>query len=274
VRAGDAGRVHVVGTIRARSSWGIGTAEAQEKVRRLEANPPLVQNGNVIRIGRVDAPELGKNVSISYELVVPAETKLGSETGSRSQTVVGIRGPVRAKTGSGSLAITNIGSEVRAETGSGSIELAKVKGRLVASTGSGSIRAVGIAGATQASAGSGSVRLELASAGDVEIETGSGGVEVSGVRGALRVVTGSGSITALGEPAGSWKVSTGSGGISVKLPSDAGFELEANTSSGRIYSEHPITLRGSIGKRELRGTVRGGGVLVALLTGSGNIRIE
>lgn len=274
VRAGDTGRVHVVGTIKVHSNWGISRGDAEEKVRRLSANPPIVQTGNIIRIGKIEDHELRQNVSISYEITVPRETRLSSTSGSGSQTINGLRGPVEAETGSGSVRVSNIGGEVNAETGSGSIDASDIGGQLIAGTGSGSIRAMGIAGAARATTGSGSVRLELTSPGDVEVETGSGSVEVNGLRGALNVETGSGSITVDGTPSGDWKMSTGSGGISITLPAEAAFELNARTSSGRIYTDHPILVQGSIGTRELRGKVRGGGALVALSTGSGNIRIQ
>jgi len=70
VRPGESGRVYVKAQIRARGG------DAEEKVRRLEASPPIEQNGNVIRIGRIEDRELRRNVSISYELVVPATTRL------------------------------------------------------------------------------------------------------------------------------------------------------------------------------------------------------
>jgi len=273
VRAGDTGRVRVVGTIKVHSNWGISRGDAEEKVRRLTANPPIEQSGNTIRIGKIEERELRENVSISYEITVPRETQLVSTSGSGGQTIVGLRGPVKAETGSGGINVSSIGGEVNAETGSGSIEAADISGQLVADTGSGSIRATGIAGAARASTGSGSVRLELTSPGDVEVETGSGSVEVSGLRGALKVDTGSGSITVDGAPGSDWNLSTGSGGISITLPAEAAFELNARTSSGRIYSDHPILVQGTIGGRELRGKVRGGGVVVAVSTGSGNIRI-
>ncbi|MFQ5926253.1 MAG: DUF4097 domain-containing protein [Terriglobia bacterium] len=274
VRTGDASSVQVRGTIKARRGWFGGGRSAEEKVRSLEANPPIEQDGNVIRIGRIEERALRRNVSISYDLVVPVETRLRAHTGSGSQTIEDIRGPVQAETGSGSLTISHIGDEVRADTGSGDIELDSVNGSVRAHTGSGSIRGTGIAGALWADTGSGSVRVELTAAGDIEVETGSGSVEVRGVRGALRVSTGSGRIRVEGEPTGDWKLGAGSGSITVRLPSEAAFDFYARTGSGRIYTEHPITVRGSIGRRELRGQVRGGGFRLEMRTGSGNIRIE
>ena len=258
VRAGASSTVHINGTIKAGKSWHLDEAEAERKVRYLESNPPIEQHGNFIRIGRIEDHELARNISISYDLVVPVETRLRSQTGSGSQSVEGIQGPVKAGTGSGSVRVENIGDEVRAETGSGDVQVDSVKG------------------ATHASTGSGSIKLEQTGPGDGKVETGSGSVELQNVRGALRVRTGSGDITAQGQPSGEWSLHTGSGRILVRLPSGAAFDLNAHTSSGHISTsaDHPVTVQGTIGRGELRGKVRGGGPLLELETGSGNVQIE
>lgn len=274
VRAGEAGRVRVRGIIRARTGSGVTRREAEEKVRRLEAEPPIEQEGNVIRIGNAEERDLRQNVSISYELLVPEETRVRARTGSGSQSIEGIRGPVEVETGSGSIKISEVGGEVRAQTGSGRIELDSVNGAVTARTGSGSIRATGIAGGFVASTGSGNVELVQTASGEVRVKTGSGSVEVRGVSGPLRVVTGSGRIGAQGEPIGDWRLRTGVGSVRVTLPSEAAFDLRAHTGSGQVYSEYPLTLRGSLGRRTVEGKVRGGGFLVELETGSGNIHIE
>lgn len=272
VRAGQSGKVRVHGTIRAHSHWGGPNPE--EKVRRLEANPPIEQEGGVIRIGSIEDPELRRNVSISYDLIVPAETHLHSQTGSGDQSVEGIRGPVKASTGSGGLRLVKIGSEVRAETGSGDIQLDSIQGSVTANTGSGSIRAHGVAGEFSGETGSGDVRLEQSAPGRVKVSTGSGSVELEGVRGPLRAGTGSGEITVQGELTGDWRLETGSGGITVRLPSDAAFDLHAHTSSGNISTRRPLTVEGTISRSDLRGKVGAGGYLLEVKTGSGNIRIE
>ncbi len=274
VRAGEAGSVRVHGRIRASRGWNMGFEDAERKVRQIEANPPIEQEGNSVRIGRIDDSELRRNISISYEIVTPADTRLNSKTGSGSETVEGIRGPLKASTGSGGIKISNIGDEVRAETGSGHIELDSVKGEVRASTGSGTIRAHGVAGGFVARTGSGDVTLEQTAPGSVKVETGSGSSELSGVKGSLVVRTGSGGIRASGEQTEEWSLHTGSGGVTVRLPANAAFDVDAHTHSGRISTDHPITVQGTIGRGELRGKVRGGGFRLIVLTGSGDIRIE
>jgi putative adhesin len=269
VHSGASDRVEVRGRIRA-SDW---SGNGQEKVRRLEAAPPIQQSGNSIHIGHIEDPELRRNVSISYELTVPAETELKAHSGSGNQTVDGIRGPLEINAGSGGVRISNIGDTVRADTGSGNIDIDRVKGNVRAHAGSGSIRATEVAGGFQANTGSGRITLNQISPGAVRAETGSGGMELRGVRGSLEARAGSGDIRAEGDPTGGWIVHTGSGGVHLRLPNDASFDLNARTSSGSISLEHPVTVQGTLGRKEIRGKVRGGGVLIEVQTGSGNIEI-
>lgn len=271
IRAGGGTAVVVAGTIKAQDSL---ESRAEDRVRQLESNPPIEQTGNIIHIGRLSARELRQNISISYELVVPADTRVHASTGSGSQTIEGIRGSVNASSGSGSLKILNIGDEVRAEAGSGSIGLDSIKGSVHARAGSGSIHASGIGGGFTANTGSGSVTVSLSAAGDVNVQTGSGSVEINGIRGLLGARTGSGRIRVEGAPTGNWKLHTGSGGIDVKLPADAAFDLYAHTGSGRVTTSHPIAVQGTLRPSEIQGKVRGGGYLLDVHTGSGNIQIN
>jgi hypothetical protein len=274
MRTGSSDSVQIHATIRGNDGWHLSDKDLDERVHAIEAHPPIEQDGNTIRIGRFDDHEMTRNISISYELVVPAATKSRTATGSGSQSLDGVGGPVEATSGSGSLQISNVGAEVTAHTGSGSIELRSIKGSARTSTGSGSVRALGIAGGLKASTGSGSVKLEQTAAGDVEVETGSGSIEMSGVKGSASATTGSGSITAEGEPSGRWRLHTASGSVRVHVPDQAGYEIDAHTNSGRIESNLPITVQGTISPRELHGKVRGGGAVLDLSTSSGNVYIQ
>jgi DUF4097 and DUF4098 domain-containing protein YvlB len=274
VRRGDSGSVRVHGLIRISNGWQGSGEGAESKIRALQANPPIEQNGNTIRIGRIEDPQLRRGVSISYDLEVPSETRLTSTAGSGSLTVRGIRGPLKARTGSGSLKVSEITDETRLETGSGDIELENIQGGLSAQTGTGSIRAVSLGSSVMATTGSGSIRLQQSGPGAVKLETGSGSVEASGVKSGLRAHTGSGNIQVEGTPGGDWNLETGSGNLILRLPPNTGFMLNAHTGSGQINTDHPITVQGSVGRNNLHGKVGNGGAMLNLETGSGNIRIE
>jgi hypothetical protein len=256
VRAGQTGRVEIHGRISA-SDWSFrgGTLSPEERVKRLQANPPIEQTGNRIRIGRIQDDEL-RNVSISYTLVVPAQTALVSSTGSGSQDISGLTDRTQVETGSGSIRVRDASSDVSAKTGSGSID------------------ADGIGGAFQASTGSGRITVVKTGKGDVDVSTGSGSIDVRGVHGGLRASTSSGSLRVQGEQSSDWRLSSSSGSIEVELAGKPAFDLDAHSNSGSINTAFPVTVSGTVSRRDLRGPVNGGGPLLHLRTSSGGIRIR
>ncbi len=270
VRTGSSNEIRVTGHIRSNDWMDSGA----ERVRKLESNPPIQQSGNDIRIGHIDDPDLRHNISISYDVVVPAGTELRSNTGSGNQEISGISGSLEANTGSGSLKISSIGSSVRAHSGSGDIAIDGAGGSVLVRTGSGSIHATGVAGGFDGETGSGHLTLEQTAPGSVRAETGSGGLDLHNLHGSLQAQAGSGSIHADGEATGGWMVHTGSGSVELRLPQSASFDLDAHTGSGSINLSHPVTVEGSIGKKDVHGKVGGGGVPVNVQTGSGSIEIQ
>ena len=273
VRTGDSSTVRITGTIRASNGW-FDSSDAGSKIRYLESNPPIEQHGNLIKIGHLENHEMEHNVSISYEIVAPTETRLRSSTGSGEQSINGLRGPVEASSGSGHLRLTSIGDAVRVSTGSGHITVDGVKGEVHASTGSGEIEATGVAGGLHASTGSGSITLRQTAPGDVEVNTGSGTLHLEGVHGHVRAQTASGNIEVEGEGRESWRLSTASGNVTVRLPSQQGFTLRAHTVSGTVHSQREMTVQGSLSKHEVEGKVGDGGFLLDVSTVSGSIRVE
>jgi DUF4097 and DUF4098 domain-containing protein YvlB len=271
VRAGGSGQVEIHGKIHA--GWHM-SGDVEQRVHDLEANPPIEQNGNTIRVGHIEDHDRTRNISISYEVIVPAETKLHSSSGSGNVHVDGVAGPAEATSGSGNVSLNNIGGEVHARSGSGDIDLNAVHGNARVSTGSGTVHAMGIAGSFTGSSGSGDVRLEQTAPGDVDVSSGSGTLEIKGAKGAVKAQTGSGNIVAQGDPTGEWKLRTGSGSVEVQFPDQAAYDLFAHTGSGSIQTTHEMTVQGTITPHELHGKVHGGGALVELSTSSGSIQIR
>jgi DUF4097 and DUF4098 domain-containing protein YvlB len=252
IRGGSSNTVQVNGRIRV-SRW---SDNAEEKVRRLQSNPPIEQNGNRILVGRIEDPDLKRNVSISYIIEVPQDTRLTASTGSGNEKIQSIRGPVQARSGSGDLMVSNISGGMDAQTGSGNMRLSNLQSGVRVRTGSGDIEADAIAGAFEGEAGSGNVRLVDTAAGDVRVGSGSGELTVRGVKGALDLRTGSGNVEVEGTPAGNWRLSAGSGDIRLSLPQDASFDLDASSHSGEVTVNRPITVQGTIGRHSVRGEDR------------------
>jgi len=199
VHTGASDTVVIRGRIRASDAWFANESPA-ERVRRVESNPPVEHDGNAIRVGRVSSPERYNNVSISYDITVPAPTRLHATAGSGAIHAEGIKGPARVTTGSGSIELSGIGGAMEAHAGSGRILVR------------------GLGGGIVARAGSGSVTLDLTQA--------------------------------------------------------TAFDLSATTGSGGIQVDHPMTMQGQSNRHRITASVRGGGPLVDVSTGSGPVRIN
>jgi beta-lactamase regulating signal transducer with metallopeptidase domain/DUF4097 and DUF4098 domain-containing protein YvlB len=227
---GSDSQIHIHGRIHVSHEGDEGQA------RSIAANPPIEQNGNVIRVGKHEG-EHWHGISIDYEIEAPTETVL------------------EATSGSGDVVDEGVGKNAKLQTGSGDI------------------RASGLQGAFQVMTGSGNITAEQIGQGDVKAETGSGNIEIKDVHGSFRGQTGSGDIKATGTPSAPWSLQTGSGNIEMSL-GNAPFTLDASTGSGSVNSDHEMLVKGSLNQHHITGNVNGGGPLVRVQTGSGDVRIH
>jgi len=254
VRAGSSGTVQIHGKIFVGNNWLTGHRDAD--VHAIEQNPPIKQEGNNIHIDYVDY----HNISIDYEITVPTDTTVRTHSGSGDQTIEGTHG------------------NVDVQTGSGDVKLASLQGEIRLQTGSGDVRAREVSGSVKGGTGSGDVEIEEMGPGDIDMHTGSGNITARGIQGSFRGEAGSGDITAEGTQTGSWDIRTGSGNVHVRIPSNAGFDADISTSSGSIDVGAPIemTVQGRVGEshKQIHGKARGGGPLLRVRTGSGDIHIE
>jgi DUF4097 and DUF4098 domain-containing protein YvlB len=254
VRAGSSGTVQIHGKIFVGNNWLGGHRDAD--VHAIEQNPPIRQAGNNIHIEYVDV----RNISIDYEITVPADTTVRTHSGSGDQTIEGTHG------------------NVDVQTGSGDVKLASLQGEIRLQTGSGDVRAREVSGSVKGGTGSGDVEIEEMGPGDIDMHTGSGNITARGIQGSFHGEAGSGDITAEGTQTGSWDIRTGSGNVHVRIPSNAGFDADISTSSGSIDVGAPIemTVQGRVGesRKQIHGKARGGGPSLRVHTGSGDIHIE
>src|SRR6476646_4891423 len=222
VHQGGAGTVSVTAKFHGNNgtSWLFCSCNIEERIHKIEQNPPIVQTGNIIHIGRFEDRDLARNISIDYDVTVPPQTRLTSHTGSGDQSISGLQLPMTAKTGSGNVTVERIAGETRVSSGSGDLKINSIKGVLYADAGSGNIQAEG-------------------------------------------------------EPTSDWRLGAGSGNITLRVPSQASFNLDARTSSGTLkFNNHQVTTQGTLAKNHIQGKVNNGGVLLDIHTGSGDIELQ
>src|ERR1022692_1928365 len=236
VRAGSSGSVFIREKIYVGNHWLSSNRDAD--VHEIEQHPPIRQEGNSIHIDYVNM----RNISVDYEISVPADTTVRTRSGSGDQIIEGTRGNVDTQTGSGNIRARQISGPVKGGTGSGDIE------------------------------------IDEAASGDIDLHTGSGNINARGVQGGFQGETGSGDVTAEGTQSGAWDVRTGSGNVHVRLPANAAFDADISTSSGTIDVGSPIemTVQGRVNDahKQIHGKVHGGGPLLKVRTGSGDIHIQ
>jgi hypothetical protein len=212
IRQGTGGRVEIHGRIQASNNWFRSSQDQQDAVRRIESNPPIEQSGQSIRIGRNQDRDYDQHVSISYEIVTPAQSN------------------VRAHSGSGTMSVDGISGRVTAGTGSGEITLRNIQGDLQANTGSGSIHATGVRGGLRMTTGSGGIQVEGEQTAQWELQTGSGGIDVHLPKSASFDLA----------------AHTGSGGVSVAFPMTVTGRIDTNQHQvqGKVGGgQYPLTAR-------------------------------
>jgi DUF4097 and DUF4098 domain-containing protein YvlB len=274
VRSGPDGSVRIIGSIRAADRWRTNEQDSRSAVRAVEATPPIVQEGNRIDLGLISDADVDRRVSISYEVIVPHATRLTSRTGSGSQKVAALAGPVSVSTGSGSVEVGAIAGGVDVSTGSGSVNVESGQERVFINAGSGTVYAGAVDGDLHIRTGSGGIHVEQVSDGTADLRSGSGSLEVRRLDGGLIANTGSGSITVSGTPRRDWTVASSSGQLTLRIPTGASFRIQANSSSGRIETDHDMKTT-KVSRRELTGTAgEGGGPLVTVRTSSSRIAIR
>ncbi len=222
--------------IKIHSKIHVSREGSEEQARQIAANPPIEQSGNVIRVGQ-EHEQHWRGISIDYQIEAPAGTLLA------------------ATSGSGDIVDEGVGQNAKLETGSGDI------------------RATGLQGAFEVKTGSGNVAAEQTGEGDVKAETGSGDIEIKDLHGSFRGHTGSGDIKATGTPSAPWTLETGSGNIEISV-GNAPLTLDASTGSGSVTTDHEMLVKGSLNQRHITGNLNGGGPLVRVHTGSGDIRVH
>jgi DUF4097 and DUF4098 domain-containing protein YvlB len=236
IHAGSDNQIRVVGHVHA--GWAI-FGDVQARIQRILNNPPIVQDGNSIRVGESNDHDLFNNISIDYDISVPAAVALNLHSGS------------------GDIVVEHVGRY------------------LSASSGSGNVRAHGINGPAELGTGSGDIELEQSGPGDVKAKTGSGTIKIHGLNGSLTARSGSGDIQADGRLAGPANLASGSGTIKLHLTPDAHFNLEASTGSGDIHVNFPgAPEQGDNSRHHLTASINGGGAPLEVRTGSGDIEID
>ena len=236
IHEGSGNQIQIVGHVHA--GWS-AFGDVGSRIQHILQSPPIVQEGNTVRVGENVSHEMYENITIDYEITAPAAVALNLHSGS------------------------------------GDIETDHLGRYISATSGSGNVRARGISGPAELQTGSGDIDLGELAAGDVKARTGSGNVHIHGLNGGLIARSGYGDIDADGHLNGAATLESGSGNVKLHLGNDAHFNLEASTGSGDIHVNFPnAPHQDDHSRHHLTGPVNGGGPPLEIRTGSGDVEIS
>ena len=248
--------------------------DAEEAKRILESLRVDVNNFN----GRVEVRTIyprrtpgrgnGISASVDYTIAVPTGTAVTLKSVSGDLAITNVNGEVRVEAVSGNVTVTNTPNLTTAKTVSGDVTARDIgtQTTLVLGTVSGTVIGTGLRVRTlEAGSVSGDVRLSGSQVERLEARSVSGNIEFDAPL----------------VKSGRYEFTSHSGNVRLVLSGNTGFELDADTFSGSVRSDLPVTLR-AIGNtdssrrgsnRAIRGTYGDASAILSVRSHSGSVVI-
>ena len=275
-----AGDVRVTGgsgsEIRVEATKRVRHRDPEQAKRLLAALRVDINNFN----GRVEVRtiyprrgEFGNNVSASvdYVITVPIGTAVAVKSISGDISVTSVKGEVRAETVSGDVNVSATPNVAVAKTISGDVTARDIgtQTTLVLSTVSGTVLGTGLrVRALEAGSVSGDVRLIGSEVERLEAKSVSGNIEFDAPL----------------TKGGRYEFTSHSGNVRIVLSGNTGFELDADTFSGSVRSDVPVTLRAmgrpeqgrdrQLSSRAIRGSFGDASAFLSIRSHSGSVVIS
>jgi DUF4097 and DUF4098 domain-containing protein YvlB len=243
--------------------------EAKRLLEALRIEINTVQGRVEVRTIYPRSTNRGLSASVDYVITVPAGAAVALKSISGDLNITSVRGEVRAEAISGNVNITNTPNVSLAKTVSGDVVARDIgtQTTLVLGTVSGNVVGTGLKVRTlEAGTVSGNVRLEGSQIERLEARALSGNIDFDAT-----LVKG-----------GRYEFTSHSGDVRLNLSGNTGFELDADTFSGSVRSDIPVTLRTTgqtrsgerrSSPRAIRGTYGDASAILSVRSHSGSVVI-
>ena len=230
---------------------------ANGKVEALNVQGPAELNTS---FGEVRFADIGGQLSI--------RTSNSSVNGEK------VGGPVTIQTSFGSVTVSDIQHAVRVQCSNGSVSVANTRGECNVKTSFGTVHATDIGGHLSVENSNGGVKASNTQG--AQVTTSFGPVILDGVAGPITVENQNGAVDAASSLHGGCQpilIRTSFSTLRVRLNPDASYRVAARTSFGKIRSDFPLNVSGSISSDALTGTIGGGRCEMRLTDSNGAIEI-
>jgi putative adhesin len=190
-------------------------------------------------------------------------------------TLTDVSGSAQVHTSFGAVRIAKVGKGVRVTGENGNVSVADLGAAAFLQTSFGLIEAARVAGDLTAENANGAVKASGIK-GEASVKTSFASVTLDGIGGKIEVENQNGSIEVRGVPSSAGKcfplsLTSSFGPIRVYLPEGTGFKVDARTSFGKVHSDMPLSIAGSIGGDSISGTIGDGKCPLTLANSNGNI---
>lgn len=238
-----------------------GNLQVRDSNAQIEASDVTGNADLATSFGRVDAERIGGTLQV--------------QDNNGQVTAREIRARATIQTSFGRIEAYQLHNSANLVTGNGNIDADGIEGDLYAKTSFGSLDLKNIKGNVTAQDSNGAVTASAIS-GDAQVNTSFGGVVLNGVGGRVRVDNQNGAIEVTAESTNACQdisLKTSFSHVIVRVPSNAGYRVNARTSFGKISSELPVTSTGTLGSDVLNGTIGNGACTLELANTNGSIEI-
>jgi hypothetical protein len=264
---GEVALAKVTGTVRVRNSFG--------GVEVTDTGAPDVENSNgKIRVRDVHGPAMLRTSFAEVDAAnIPGDATVSNNNGPVTllnvNGAVDVRGsfaPIRVtKTQKGakvvaenaSVTLADVGGAAYVKTSFGLVDASRIQGELTVENSNGAVKASAIQGGASVRTSFASVSLD-GIGGRIDVDNQNGAVDVRGLGAA---------------PGKCFPVALRStfAPIRIYLPEGEGFQVTARTSFGKVNSEIPMTMSGSMSPDNVTGKIGNGGCELTLANSNGNI---
>ncbi len=185
----------------------------------------------------------GGHKSVRVEVNIPRQADLDVHSGDGAILAENLNGKATLRSGDGDIGITTGKGSLNLQTSDRHVEGHNLEGVLTAETKDGSIRVDGIFSGLDLHTGDGSI--------DAEARPGS-------------------------KMTSSWNLRSGDGNVRLALPEAFSADVDVRTGDGHITVDFPVTVEAGSALRQnaIRGKVNGGGQLLEIKTGDGNVTLN
>lgn len=251
----------------------IKNAFASVTVRNIRGDL-VIHNGN----GKVEAVTVKGSADLNTSFGEVSFSDIGGNVSVRSNNSqiqgVRVKGSARINNSFGRVAISEVDRDVDVQSGNGEVSVSAIRGDASLKTSFAAVDASNISGALSVIDSNGSVTATKARAATVK--TSFGGVTLQQIAGAITVDNQNGAVEASSDATGTCQpisIRTSFSPIRVHLRGNPNYRVAATTSFGKIQSDFPLTVSGSISADSLSGTIGEGRCDLKLTGNNGTIQI-